>query len=203
MKKHLPAIGLALLLTGLLALIISGTIGDAVVVPLLLLAWAAQVLYQSIHQGLLWGVFVLIALVLVATSFPWSSAPLPSISPHAAARGRVADWSGWLGAAKRDDYSRWRLAQRLSQLAIDTLAFREQCSTQEITQRLNNGSLDIPPQLRAYLYAGNMSYTPKFRPRRRFGRPAQNPPRADPLVLDPQLVIDYLEHTLQQTTGAA
>jgi hypothetical protein len=203
MKKHLPALGLALLLTCLLALIISGTIGDAVVLPLLLLAWFAQVLYQSIHQGLLWGIFVLIAMLLLATSFPWSSAPLPAINPQAAAQGRLADWSRWIAAAKRDDYSRWRLAQRLTQLAIDTLAFREQCSTQEITRRLNNGSLDIPPQLRAYLYAGNMSYTPKFRQRRRFGRPAQDPPRADPLALDPQLVIEYLEHTLQHTIGAA
>jgi len=202
-KKHLPAIGLALLLTGLLALIISGTIGDALVMPLLLLAWVAQVLYQSIHQALLWAVLVLIAVVLVATSFPWSSAPLPSINPQAAARGRVANWSNWIAAAKRDDYSRWRLAQRLSQLAIDTLAFREQCSPQEITRRLNNGSLDIPPQLRAYLYAGNMSYTPKFRQRRRFGRPAQSTAHPDPLAIDPQLVIDYLEHTLQQTTGVS
>src|SRR4051794_6736691 len=153
MKKHLPAIGLALLLTGLLALIISGTIGDALVVPLLLLAWIAQVLYQSIHQALLWSIFVLIAVLLVASSFPWRSAPLPAIEPQAAAQGRVADWSRWIATAKRDDYSRWRLAQRLAQLTIDTLAFREQSSPQEITRRLNNGSLDIPPQLRAYLYA--------------------------------------------------
>jgi hypothetical protein len=141
--------------------------------------------------------------LLVATSFPWSNPPLPPVNPHAAASGRVADWSRWLAAATRDDYSRWRLAQRLSQLAIDTLAFREQCSPQEITRRLNNRSLDIPPQLHAYLYAGNMSYTPKFRQRRRFGRPAQNTPHPDPLAIDPQLVIDYLEHTLQHTTGAS
>src|SRR5690242_2257097 len=116
MTKRWPTIGLVLLLIGLLALIINGTIGDTVVVPLLFLGWAAQVLYQSIHQALLWGIFLLIAVVVVAKSFAWRSAPLPYAEPPAAVQGRVADWSRWLGASKRDDYSRWRLAQRLTQL---------------------------------------------------------------------------------------
>jgi hypothetical protein len=203
MSDRLPAIGLALLLIGLLALIINGTIGDMVVVPLLFLWWAAQVLYQSVPQALLWGVFVMIAVLLMAKSFPWKSAPLPHIAPQAVPQGRVADWSRWLGASSRDDHSRWRLAQRVSQLAVETLAFREQCPPQEISRRLANGSLDIPPQLRAYLYAGSMPYAPKPRQRHRFGRSAQDMAHADPLATDPQLVIDYLEDTLQHTIGAA
>lgn len=203
MKERLPAIGLALLLICLLALIINGTIGDTVVLPLLFLAWAAQVIYQSIPQALLWGIFVAIAVLLVAKSLPWSSAPLPAGEQQAAAHGRVANWSRWLGAAKRDEYSRWRLAQQLAQLAIDTLAFREQCSPQEISRRLDDGSLDIPLQLRAYLRAGNMSYTPKFKQARRFGWPGRDTPQPDPLAIDPQLVIEYLEHTVQHTIGAS
>jgi len=199
MSERLPAIGLALLLAGLLALIINGTIGAVVVVPLLFLWWAAQVVYESIPQALLWGVFVAIAVLLVAKNFPWSTAPLPPVAPQAGLQGRVADWSRWLSKSSRDDYSRWRLAQRLSQLAVEMLAFREQCSPQEISRRLKNGSLDIPPQLRAYLHAGSTPYTPKPRLRRRFGRPAQ----AVPLATDPQLVIDYLEDTLQHTIGAS
>ena len=88
------------------------------------------------------------------------------------------------------------------ELATETLAFREQCSPQEISQRLNDGSLDIPPQLRAYLHAGNAPYWPKSKLRRRFGRPAQDIAPADPLDLDPQLVIEYLEETMQHTIGA-
>jgi hypothetical protein len=203
MRERLPTIGLALLLVGLLALIINGTIGEVVVVPLLFLWWAAQVLYQSIPQALLWGVFVLIAVLLVANSFPWSSAPLPPVAPQTAAQGRVADWSRWLRDSSRDDHSRWRLAQRLSQLAVETLAFREQCPPQEISRRLGDGSLNIPPQLRTYLQAGSAPYWPKPKQRRRFGRPAQDAAHAEPLAIDPQQVIDYLEDTLQHTIGAA
>ena len=202
MRARLPMIVLALLLVGLLALIISGTIGDLVVVPLLFLWWTVQVLYSSIPQALLWGVFVVIAVLLVAKNFPSSNAmPLP-IAPQTDTPGRVTDWSRWLHNARRDAHSRWRLAQRLSQLATETLAFREQCSPQEISQRLNDGSLDIPPQLRAYLRAGSMPYWPKSKLRRRFGRPAQDIAHADPLDLDPQLVIEYLEETVQHTIGA-
>jgi hypothetical protein len=199
MRERLPAIGLALLLVGLLALIISGTIGEVVVVPLLYLWWSAQVLYASIPQALLWGLFVVIAVLLVAKSFPWSTAPSAPAAPPAVSQGRVADWSRWLHNSSRDDHARWRLAQRLSQLAIETLAFREQCPPQEISRRLRDGSLDLPAQLRDYLHAGSAPFTPKPRQRRRFGQPAQT----DPLAIDPQLVIDYLEDTLQHTIGAA
>jgi hypothetical protein len=198
MRARIPVIGLALLLTGLLALIISGTIGEAVVVPLLFLWWAAQVLYQSIPQALLWGVFVAIAVLVVAKSFPWSNAPLPLPAPLAHSQGRVANWSRWLHDSSRDDHARWRLAQRLSALAIEVLSFREQCSPAEIDQRLEKGTLDIAPQLRAYLRAGRLPYTPRPRLRRRLGQPAP----ADPLAIDPQLLIDYLEETVQHTIGA-
>ena len=203
MSQRLPVIGLALLLIGLLALVISGTFGEVVVVPLLLVWWAVQVLYSSIHQALLWGVFVLIAVLLVAKSFPRSSAQLPPVAPPPVAPGRVADWSRWLRDSRRDDHSRWRLAQRLAQLAVETLAFREQCPPQEISRRLDDGSLDIPPQLRAYLRAGSKPYWPKRKQRRRFGRPAQVTAETEPLATDPQLVIDYLEETVQHTIGAA
>jgi len=202
MSARAPAIVLLLLLVGLLALIISGSIGDVVVVPLLFLWWAMQVLYSSIPQALLWGVFVVIAVLLVAKNFPSSSAPVLPTAPQTDAPGRVTEWSRWLHDARRDAHSRWRLAQRLSQLAAETLAFREQCSPQEISQRLNDGSLDIPPQLRAYLRAGNAPYWPKSKLRRRFGRRAQDTTQADPLDLDPQLVIEYLEETVQHTIGA-
>jgi len=203
MRERLPAIGLALLLTGLLALIINGTIGDLVVMPLLFLWWAAQVLYQTIPQALLWGLFVLIAVLLVAKSLAWYSAPLQPAESQIVAQGRVADWSRWLRDAGRDDYSRWRLAQRLSQLAVETLAFREQCPPQEISRQLDNGTLDISPQLHAYLYAGSRPYTPKPKRRGRFGRPAQVTAENEPLATDPQLVIDYLEDIVQNTIGDA
>ena len=204
MRERLPVLGLALLLIGLLALIINGTIGEMVVLPLLLLWWAAQVLYQSIHQALLWGAFILIAVLLVAKSFPKGSAPLSPAEPQAQAQGRVADWSRWLHDFGRDEHSRWRLAQCLSQLAIETLAFREQCAPQEISQRLRDGSLDIPAQLRAYINAGSAPYAPRPRLRfRLFGRPAQSTVRAGPLAINPEQVIAYLEEIMQQMTGAA
>ncbi len=204
MRARLPALGLALLLTILLALIISGTIGEALVVPLLFLWWAMQVLYESIPQALLWGAFVLLAVLLVAKSFPRSSASLLPARSQAIATGRVAEWSRWLRDSGRDDHSRWRLAQRLAQVAADLLAFREQSTPQEISRRLEQGTLDVPPQLRAYLRAGGMPYWPKPRPRFRFfERAAQDTAQADPLAIDPQLVIDYLEETMQHTIGAA
>src|SRR5215212_7684897 len=96
MTQRLPVIGLALLLIGLLALVINGTFGEVVVVPLLFLWWVMQVLYLSIPQALLWGVFVAIAVLLVAKNFPSGSTPLPPAAPQSVVHGRVVDWLRWL-----------------------------------------------------------------------------------------------------------
>jgi hypothetical protein len=203
MSARIIALGLALLLAGLVALIVSGAIVDVVIVPLLFLWWAAGLVYESLPQALLWGVFVLIALLLVAKSLPWESAALPAVDPGPASAGRVSNWSRFLRESGRDEHGRWQLAQRLSRLAVEALAFREQCPAQDISRRLDDGTLNIDPQLRAYLRAGSLPYAPTPRYRRRFGRRAKDAPQADPLAIDPQLLIDYLEETVQQTNGAA
>ena len=87
-------------------------------------------------------------------------------------------------------------------MAIETLAFREQCPPQEISRRLEQGTLDIPPQLRDYFRAGGRPTGPaQTAPRFFSGRRKDS--AADPLAIDPQLVIDYLEETMQHMIGAA
>jgi len=203
MRERLVALGLALLLAGLVAMIVTGAIDDVVIVPLLFLWWAARVLYESLPQALLWGVFVAIAVLLLAKSLSWNDAPSPAVEPGLTSVGRVSDWSRFLRESRRDEHARWRMAQRLSQLAVAMLAFREQCPAHEISRRLDNGSLDIAPQLRAYLRAGSLPYAPAPRKRRRFGQPAPDPARTGPLAIDPQQMIEYLEDTLQHTIGEA
>jgi hypothetical protein len=227
MRQRLPAIGLALLLAGLLFLIASGAFEETVIVPLLFLWWAAQVLYASLPEALVWGAFVMIAVLVIARSIPWQRSPLPIVEAQTGARGRVANWSRWLRESSRDNHGRWRLAQRLSQLAVEALALREQCSPQEVGRRLEDGSLDLPPDLRAYLRAGLSLYAPRPQLRRlthrtsatakgardrmismfqRRSRSSRLERRAgtqdhltpaDPLDVDPVLVVEYLEHTLQ------
>ena len=165
--------------------------------PLLFLWWAMQVLYSSIPQALLWGVFVVVAVLLVAKNFPASSPSLPTVTPQRSP-GRVTEWSRWLHDARRDDHSRWRLAQKLSLLAVKTLAFREQCSPQEIIQRLNDRSLDIPPQCAPTYAPATRHIAPRPKLRRRFGGERRTT-QADPLETDPQLVLEYLEETVQHT----
>jgi hypothetical protein len=201
MSARSIALGLALLLAGLVALIVTGSINDVVIVPLLFLWWAARLLYESLPQALLWAVLVLIAVLLVAKSLAWHSAPLPAADPGLPTAGRVSDWARILRGSMRDEHGRWQLAQRLSQLTVEALAFREQRPVHEVSRAIDDGSLDIDPQLRAYLRAGSLPYAPMPRYRRRFGRPRQDTPHADPLAVDPQLAIDYLEKTGQHTNG--
>jgi len=209
MKQRWPALGLALLLVALLVMVATGSVSDLIVVPLLYMFWVARLLYASIPQALLWGGFLAIAVLILWRSLIWRSPPEPARDPDIAVHGRVSAWVRVLNESGRDDHMRWRLAQRLGQLGLETLACKERCAPQEVRHRLEEGSLDMPAELRAYLRAGTAYYAPEIRMRRSwwraipFGGRAGIAQRARPLDLDPEQVIQYLEETLQQMIGVS
>ena len=85
MSDRLALTSLILLLLGLLALIITGTVREVIVIPLLLLVWLARLIYESIPQVALWGVFLAIA-ALVA----WKSLAAPRAALSTPGRERAA-----------------------------------------------------------------------------------------------------------------
>jgi hypothetical protein len=206
MKRWLPVAGLATLLVGLLALVVTGAVRDLIVVPLLYIVWIARLLYESLPQALVWGGFVVLAFFLVGKHVVLRLPPAPDRDPPAASPGRVTTWARLVGPAARDRYTRWRLAQRLSQLALETLAHQARGQPEQLRRRLEDGALDIPPELNAYLRAGQAQYAPRSSPRRWWppaipGRRLGAAPAPAPLDLDPEELVQYLEQIMQQSTG--
>ena len=206
MSERLSRVALTLLLVGMLALVVSGGVRDTIVVPMLYMFWLAGQLYQSIPQALLWGVFVVAAVLVAIQSLAWRLSPPMYAAPATAQLGRVASWERMLRDSTEDDYGRWRLAQRLSTMAVATLADREQCLPHELRQRLLDGSLDLPAEVRSYLRVGLAASAPGSRSQRSFwrrivaGRIGGVQP-VDRPNLDPEPVIQFLEQTVQQTIG--
>jgi hypothetical protein len=206
MSERLSRVALTLLLAGMLVLVVTGGVRDMIVVPMLYMIWLAGQLYQSIPQALLWGVFLVAAVLVALQSLAWRLPPPLYPNSATAQLGRVAAWERLLRESTEDDYARWRLAQRLSAMAIATLADREQCLPHELRQRLADGSLDLPAEVRSYLRIGLAASAPASRSQRSFWRRvlagriggAQLVDRPD---LDPEPVIQFLEQTVQQTIG--
>jgi hypothetical protein len=192
MSNRLTLFGLVLLLIGLLALVASGLVRETLIVPLLFLLWLADLVLQSIPQAALWLLFLLLALPLL-----WRSLDRPRpirfrTPPASTPRAPVAAWADLFGRAERDHYGRWLLAQRLSQLAFTLLASPEQRGVSNPWRVLQDQTLEVPAEIRAYLRAGARSYqAPAVRRGWRADPSVAASP--DPLDLDPKVVLSFLE----------
>jgi hypothetical protein len=197
MSKRLALLSLILLLVALLALLLSGLVRELLVIPLLYLLFLMRVIFESIPQAVIWIGFLVI-MAIVAWNSLAEPRPMPlAHQPPPASRAPVATWAAIFERAARDDYARQVLAQRLGQLAFDLLASQEQLPSQSLWQRLHDPSLDIPPEIQAYFQAGLQMRRslPTFW-KRWWSRGARHAPHADPLDLDPEQVVQLLEHRM-------
>jgi hypothetical protein len=186
MRNRLLTLGLGLLLAGLIAAAARGAVREVIVVPLLLLVWDARQLLESLPQALPWTLLVGFAVVLAFTSLSGISLPTARRPAQPQHNGRASAWVRLLRLTARDEYSRWRLAQRLAQTAVELLAAREGLTAQQARGRLADESLDIPAPVRSYLRAGLAAYQPKPGTQGRIVR-------GGPLDIDPAAVVVWLE----------
>ncbi|HET9223095.1 MAG TPA: hypothetical protein VFO07_11350 [Roseiflexaceae bacterium] len=202
MNDRLALIGLVLLLVGLLALIVSGAVREVIVIPLLALLWLLGLLLDSVPQLIWW-----FGLLAIAALVAWRSLATPRVAP-AAPRvvpimpAPVASWAGMFERAAGDRYARWLLAQRLGHFALELLASQEQGETRGVWHYLQDESRDIPPAVRAFLLAGARMYRPLPTFWQRWWPwGARVETRADPLDLDLNEVVRFLDERLSGATG--
>lgn len=192
MRKRLLLAGLALLPVIVMALVIDDFVREVIVIPLLYLFWIARLLFKSIPQLVLWAGFVIVALLTAGKSLSKRKPLLKRRVTETKQYGRVEGWLSLIDRRDQGDYSKWRLAHRLGGLTLETFAYHEGRSLKQVRRQLESGTLDIPPQLRAFLHAGMSSYNPFIRSQRRFrlGAPSAA------LDLDPEQAVQFLEAML-------
>lgn len=201
MRRRLLLIALAALLVALAAPAIDEFVGQVIVIPLLYIAWFAYALISSLPQALLWGGFVLVALLIAWRSLRKQRFVAEERLEEGHTPGRLERWVRLIRFADQErvgqkGYAAWRLANRLSSLALEVLAEQERRSAQELRQQLARAALDIPPEVRAYLQAGIDRHDPSWSLRRRgWPFPAWRRSRAAraPLDLDPERVVRLIE----------
>lgn len=167
MKTHRPplpprvlAVFLVLVALGVLWVVSSARdlIRSAIVIPVLYLAWLADLLIKSTPQWVFWAVLVLAALPILLKSLGTGGRgdvrqrTVTSGNPR---RERVAFWAIQLHLAQRGPYSSARFVEALKRLTLEVLAYQEQVSTLQVQQRLDAGELDVPPEVVSYLERGS------------------------------------------------
>jgi hypothetical protein len=193
MRRRIFPLALILILAGLLTLVLQEYTRH-LIMPFLFIVWVGQLLFETIPQVIIWGLFVAIALLIAGRSLLKRSA-LPPMAPRSQPppEGRIESWARLIEQSKKETYYRWQLAQPLQELAIDILAHRQRSTPRQIKQQLvANSLLDLPPEIQAYLRASMTSFSHLLTDRSRF-RPGSAP---SPLDLALEEIVQLLEDQL-------
>jgi hypothetical protein len=193
-RNYLALITATLLLTVILALALPDLTREAIVVPIWYAIWIGQLLFHAIPQAILWALLFTIALVVAVRSLlkrPQFEEK-PEIEPIYT--GQVHVLLRWIHQEERD-YFKHRLAQHLGRLTLETLAYRKRLTLMEIRPLM--GSMDAPPEVRAYLQAGLTPMPP--RPGGLLSRLLRSlglRRATSPLDLHPEIVVQFIERQL-------
>jgi hypothetical protein len=183
MNRNLLPIGLGLTIV-LLALLLKDFVRGKVIIPFL------KVLrfVDDLPQDLIWFFFIGIILffaykTLIKWKIPWSQSRRTQVMNQ----GQIEVLAELIRKANQGDYFRERLEQYLCDLTLKILAHRERLTPEIMKERLKSGTLDVPPEILAYLQAGLIWDSPHHRKRE----------KTPPLDLDPKRIVQFLEHQLE------
>lgn len=199
MRRRLIVVSLILLISIPLAIILSEFTREVLLSFLLRLSLFARLYMDRLPQPILWAVFISIAIVVAARSL-LKRRSTPEVTSEAARlrMGRVHNLMQAINRTSEGLYFKWRLAQHLLGLTLETLAHQERTSPDRVRDRLKSGGLDASSEIEAYLLAG---LTPVLSTRSnlitRLKQAIMPTHRISPLDLDPERVIQFLEDQLE------
>jgi len=144
----------SVLLVAALTLVLRGWVRDVILTPILFLLWLGGLLINSTPQWIFWGVFLVLALLILANSLGTGKRPDQNVDraePGHPQRERVLFWAKQIRWKARRDFSPVGSAEPLRRLILEVIAFQERLSLTEVEQRLESGELDVPPAVRTCL----------------------------------------------------
>jgi hypothetical protein len=199
MRRPVLVIIFILLISIPLALVLHEFTREVILSLLMRISWYVRLYMNSLPQPILWVVFIAIASFIAARSL-LKRRSTPEVTSEATRlrMGRVLNLMQAINRTSEGLYFKWRLAQHLLSLTVNTLAYQERTTPNLIKERLKSGGLDAPSEIEDYLLAGltPVLSTPTNLVTRL--RQAIMPThRISPLDLDPEKVIQFLEDQLE------
>jgi len=191
-------VGLALAI--LLGLALQGVARQAIVMPILYLAWIADLIFRSIPGWLWWAWFLIIVSVIALRSLRGRTRHAgPRRALRSPVDGPARTWAIRVRTAEQGEYFRWRLAHDLAELALQYTAYRDHRGLAKYDRGEYIETLNAPPDVLAYLQAGLKA--PPWQPLDRMSRVTRfwRPIKDDsPLALDPAKAVQFLEGQLER-----
>jgi hypothetical protein len=129
-----------------------------ILVPVAYVIFIFRLITANINQEILWITFVIISIVIALLSLGsrWNFSTEETTAENKYPT-RLHDWINIVHKKQHNEYFKWNLAQDLSNLFIEAIAYRQGISRSQVLQRLSIGTLDLPDDILAYL---QISQTP-------------------------------------------
>jgi hypothetical protein len=128
---------------------------EAVLVPLLYIVWVVDLILKSFDQRCIWSLALVIALVLSLVfsrrTQEFSEDYRRSVSQRFLDSGRIRFWRRQIRIGSSALYTSGFHRSELRRLVIETLAYREGLSDEEIKEQLYAGEIDLPSEIRYIL----------------------------------------------------
>ena len=138
-----------------LALFYQDSLKEIILIPLLYVMWVAELVLKSFDQRCIWLMALIVAVSLSLAFSRRSRSPvdgyqrsLPQRFPDS---GRIRYWKRQIRIGSSALYTSGFHRSELSRLVIETLAYREGFSAEEIKEQLNGGMITVPSEVRYIL----------------------------------------------------
>lgn len=195
MRRYLP-LGLLIFITVILAFVLDNFLRDVVLQPLLYALWIGGLILASLHQSVFWGALLLLALVLFVRSLGRGpQVPVTVPEKRYPSQGQVRRWMLLLERAENQRFARWNLAQSLRKLTQDTLSPDDRQGKQRRRVPVEDR---LTPEIANYFNA-KLPPAQSLGLRQRLQSKTSQP--SNPLDLDPEVVVDFLEQETGRLAG--
>lgn len=179
-----------------------------VLIPLAYLIFFFRLISSSIGQQALWIFFVVLAAIIAIISLAARGEKQPQeIQVEQKYPTRLKIWIESMRRNERSAYFKWNLAQDLSALFLETIAYQRGISRMQALRQIEAGKVDLPSDMIAYLQISQKPFSQtglasdnhsnwlhKFL-KKIFKHPAPKVSKS-PLDMEPEIIIRYLENYL-------
>ena len=147
------------LLVVLLAWLLRGAVYRVVIIPIQFIFYYIHAFYLSLPHELLWGLFLVLAYVVVLNSvYRRPRTPEQVIRPSSRyAEMRISQLARYIAKRKRPFY-RHRLKFVLTELAVQVVTQKKRITLLEARNLVNRKELDVPEEMKSYLKDGLMPW---------------------------------------------
>lgn len=192
MKKRIFLVFGIVLLTAILAYMVSGFLAQYLFVPILYILQIIWVFVGALPQVLWWGISLLVLLIIAFKSLHFGyERRVEQQKKPSYPISRASMWSNVIGRAENGEYSLWLLANQLTDFTMELLAHRERISKEQSQNMLLNGAIDLPPNIKSFLLTG--SEVPSFRHYADLISRSKTAGKPTPLKIDLYEIVEFLE----------